>query len=402
MWLWIAAPLSKARSIALGEGWAALRERIAARLARSHIPILIAITVISWGAVALLLREDLSALYGYWDGPMYITVAKAFYRIPPNNPIGRAYKWPTERFAPFLLGYPLAIRAVAPLLGYHWGSVALSVLFSGAACVLFYTLLRELGLSEHPLWLSVVFLFVPYRWLIYRSVGASEPMFMALTLLSLLLFCRRRYALSFGAAALACATRVQGICLVPTYGLMVLLDRERDLRGKVLLLLGVSAIPVLLGLHGLLHDRAFGDWLAYLAVNKELIGPVPFKQIAELFDSDDPWIWYFGSPLYLLLYAITLLGLARLWRLDAGKVVFTYSAIAFVFLAFVTHEDLARYLIPIAPFTWVLGFKEVWEDARSRLVFPVALALTYLYAWQVIPRNGVASWVVQELLAWTP
>ncbi len=398
----IAAPLSKVRSAVFGARWHTLRERIAAIIARSHIPILVVITVISWGAVAGPLREDLSALYRYWDGPMYITVAKAFYRIPLSNPIGRAYKWPPERFAQFLFGYPLAIRVVAPLLGYHWGSVALSVLFSAAACVVFYLMLRELGLSDHPLWLSIVFLFVPYRWLVYRSVGASEPMFMTFTLLSLLLFCKQRYALSFLAAALACATRVQGICLVPTYALMVLIDRKRELRSKVTLLLGISSIPILLCLNGLLHYRAFGNWLTYFAVNEEMIGLVPFKQIIKFFDDTDPWKWYFGAPLYLLLYTITLVGLARLWSLDKRKVVFTYSLIGLVFLAFVTHEDLARYVIPIAPFTWVLGFKEIWEDAKSRLVFPVVLALNYLYAWQLIPSNGVASFVVKELLAWTP
>jgi Gpi18-like mannosyltransferase len=379
-----------------------MRERLAAILARSHIPILIVITLISWGGVALPLREDLTALYRYWDGPMYITVAKTFYRIPLNNPIGGAYKWPPERFAPFLLGYPVAIRAVAPLLGYHWGSVALSVLFSAAACVVFYLLLRELGLSDRPLWLSVVFLFVPYRWLVYRSVSASEPMFMALTLLSLLLFCKQRVALSFWAAALACATRIQGICLIPTYGLLVLMDRERSLRSKAQLLLGISLIPALLVLNGLLHYQAFGNWLAYLSANEEMISLIPFTQFVKFFDDADLWKWYFGTPLYLLLYTITLVGLARLWSLDKRKVVFTYSLTVFVLLAFVTHEDLARYLIPIAPFTWVVGFKEIWEDARLRLVLPVGLILTYLYAWQLIPRNGAASFVVQDLLKWAP
>jgi hypothetical protein len=369
---------------------------------RYHILILVTITVGSWVLLALPLHEDLSVLYRYWDGPMYITVAKTFYNIPRDNPITNAYGWSPQVFAPFLLMYPLAIRLVAPILGYHWGMVFLSVAFSALAAVIFYTMLRDLELSDQPLWLAILFLFVPYRWLIYRSVGASEPMFLALLFLSLFLFAKRRYALSFLAAAIACDTRIQGILLVPTYLVLILIDRRLDLPNKVLLALGTLVIPVLFYLNLMLHAWRFGDFLAYLDVNRGMIHPVPFWQMVDHARHAASVGEYINSQLFLVLYAITLVGLARLWSIDRSKVLFVYSLITFIFVTLIVDEDLSRFMIPVASFTWVLGFKEVWRDRKMQWVLPVILLLTYLYAWNLIPVNQAFAHTTAELLQWRP
>src|SRR5437773_1929976 len=45
------------------------------------------------------------------------------------------------------------------------------------AAVLFYEVLRQWDLVRSPLWTAVLFSFLPPRWLIYHSVGATEPLF---------------------------------------------------------------------------------------------------------------------------------------------------------------------------------------------------------------------------------
>jgi hypothetical protein len=380
----------------------ALLARLAALPPRYHVLILLAVTVLSWGVLVLPLREDLSVVYRYWDGPMYILVAKTLYRIPWENPITDVYTWPPKTFAPFLLAYPLAIRAVASILGYPWGMICLTVLSSAGAAIVFYHMVRDLGLSEDPLGLSIWFLFVPYRWLVYRSVGATEPMFLALTMLSLWMFIRHRYVLSFLAAAVACVTRIQGLLLVPTYLLLILTDPEDNLVPKMLLFVGIVAIPSLLGLNFWLHDRAFGDPLAYFAVNNEMFRLSPFWKMLD-FARYSPFLsGAMGSQLFLVLYAITLIGLVRLWSIDKNQVLFTYALFGFLFLTLISDEDLARFLIPIAPFTWILGFRDVWHDRKMAWAFPVVVALTYAYTWELLPTNTISPEVMRALLTWMP
>ena len=380
----------------------ALQARLVALPPRVHVLILLAVTVLSWGMVALPLREDLSVLYRYWDGPMYIVVAKTLYRIPWENPITDVYGWPPEAFAPFLLAYPLAIRAVAPILGYPWGMICLTVLSSAVAAILFYHMVRDLGLSQNPLGLAIWFLFVPYRWLVYRSVGATESMFLALTMLSLWMFIRHRYALSFLAAAVACVTRIQGLLLVPTYLLLILTDPEDNLLPKMLQFAGIVAIPSLLCLNFWLHDRAFGNPLAYLAVNNEMVRLSPLWKMLD-FARNSPFLaGAMGSQLFLVLYAITLIGLVRLWSIDKSHVLFTYALFGLLFLTLIADEDLARFLIPIAPFTWILGFRDVWHDRKMAWAFPLVVALTYAYTWQLLPTNTMRPEVMSALLAWMP
>lgn len=369
---------------------------------RYHIPILVTVALLSWGAVVLPLSHDLSVLYRHWDGPMYIMVAKTLYRIPPENPLSERYKWPPKRFAPFLMMYPLAIRAVAPLLGYHWGMVGLAVFFATVAAVCFYALLRDSGVTDRPLWLAILFLFVPHRWLIYRSVGASEPMFLAFSLLSLWLFVRRKYVLSFVAAAVACDTRIQGLFLIPAYGLTILLDRDMGRGRKAALLLASAAVSSLLCLNMAIYHRVWGDFWAYLTINNTMVEFMPFGQLIDYVQDVHAWQGYFGSQHYLLLYGITLIGLARLWRIDRGRVLFVYSLFSFAFLTLILHEDLARYLIAVAPFTWLLGFQEVWTDRRILWVVPILLALVYAYAWNAIPLNVADAGPVNSLLQWRP
>lgn len=376
--------------------------RIAGLSPRAHVLILMAITVLSWGILVVPLREDLSVLYRYWDGPMYVMVAKTLYRIPVENPITEVYTWPPKVFAPFLLAYPLAIRAVAPLLGYAWGMITLTVLTSAVAVALFYWVLVDLELTDHPLALSIWFLFVPYRWLVYRSVGATEPLFLVFTILSLHMFVRRRYAWSFAAAALACVTRIQGVLLVPTFLLLVFFDRQHSPLRGLLLLCGVAAIPSLLIGNLWVHARVYGDPLAYLSVNNEMVHFSPFWRLLDLASFSNVMVGGMGSQLLLLLYAITVVGLVKLWRIDRSKVLFVYCFFGTLFLAFVSDEDLARFLIPFAPFTWVLGLQELWNDRRMAWAFAILVPLTYAYTWQLLPSNTIIPEVMRDLLAWSP
>ena len=70
-------------------------------------------------------------------------------------------------------------------------------------------------------------------------------------------------------------------------------------------------------------------------------------------------------------------------------------------LVFVYEKtDEGRELIAVAPFTWLIGFCDVWEDRRVAWAVPWIVLLTYLYTWLIIPRGGIDPQVVPALLEW--
>lgn len=285
--------------------------------------------------------------------------------------------------------------------------VFLSVLFSAVSAVLFYLLLREAHLTARPLWLSLLFLFVPYRWLIYRSVAATEPMFLAFTLGAFYCYQTRRRLGALILAAAACVTRIQGTLLLPTFLFLAVCDRTltppQRMKWAVLALL---IVPSLLVANAAWHAHIFGTPLAYLAANYHMLGVIPFWQMvryAQIMTHEIISIeGYFGSQLYLLLYGINLIGLARLWRADCtrGKMLFVYSLLGIGFLSLITAEDLARYMLAIAPFTWLVAFADLWEDRRTAWALPLVFLLTYLYTWNLIPRGGIDPRLMPALIEW--
>ncbi|HYX20092.1 MAG TPA: hypothetical protein VFA98_04540, partial [Thermoanaerobaculia bacterium] len=124
--------------------------------------------------------SDMAPVYRFWDGPNYLTVARTLYRIGPDNPL-LAYVYDVRFFASYLPVYPMLVRAFA-FLGYERALLLVSVLASTAAVLLFYRLARDVWRLESPAFLSLVFLFLPPRWLLYRSTGATESVYIAATL----------------------------------------------------------------------------------------------------------------------------------------------------------------------------------------------------------------------------
>jgi hypothetical protein len=190
--------------------------------------------------------------------------------------------------------------------------------------------------------------------------------------------------------------------LVPAYVLGILANRDIALQKKVLLSLGTLLIPSLFYLNLGLHYRAFGDVLAYLDVNRNMVHVVPFWQMLDFARHPLNLEEYFGAQLYLLLYVITLIGIVRLYRMGQSRAIILYCLITCAFLTLIVDEDLARFMIPIAPFTWILGFEEIWTDHRVRWMLPVLLLLTYLYVWNLLPHNVAWQRTTSELLEWHP
>jgi len=333
-------------------------------------------------------RGSWDSIYRYWDGPHYYYLAKTLYQVPGNHPF-TAYGLPRSYFASHLPAYPVLIRLCRLLApGYPQAMVLATTASAVVSAVLFHRLLETARLVRSPLWTTLLFAVLPPRWLIYHSVGATEPLFLCFVFAALLAVRDQRPGRAALFGMLASLTRITGVLLVVAL-VAVALGRRRWREALVLSSAGLGV----LGLFAFYHI-VLGDFWAYFRWNLQtshLVRGAPFAVYRAYAAGDN-----FQSTEYLALtYLGYGLGTLLLWK---HREIFAYCAVMFAFNAFVFHVDLARYFLAIAPFAILVGFDGVLSTRAFRLLAPLAAYLTYVYAWSFVRHNLVVEFVYHELL----
>ncbi len=329
--------------------------------------------------------RDMSTVYRFWDGPNYMTVARGLYRISPENPL-LSYVYTPVFFASYLPFYPFCVRVLA-FVGYERALLLATLLATVAAVLIFYRLARDVWKLPSPGFLALVFLFLPPRWVLYRSVGASEAVYIACTLASVWFFEKGRVGRASAAGGLAALTRISGLMIAPAYA--ALLIRER--RYRQLLWLGL--IP--LGLFGYFVFCAyrFGDFFAYFRAHGEkLVRLVPFGFLPVLFEKG----LYHQVEFHILLALVYAVGISRL---RPYPVLFSYCVFEFALHLILSTEDWSRYFLSMAPFALIVGYRELIDTRFFRWALPVLAGLSIYYAWGVLPLNGCRPDIYLRLLA---
>lgn len=331
-------------------------------------------------------RTDMSVVYRFWDGPNYLTVAKTLYAVSPGNPL-LAYVYTPAYYLTHLPLYPLCVRALAWVGGYEAALLLVSMLASIAAVLLFYRLARDVWKLPSPGFLSLVFLFLPPRWLLYRSTGATESLSIALTLLSVYWFEKSRWGRASLFGGLATLTRISGLMLAPAYA--VALAREKRWRAWPWLLL----IPAGLFGYFLFCAIRFGDFFAYLRPHGEKVAALrPFGFLPTLFEKG----LYHQVEFHILLFLVYAVGTFRLRT--RFPVLFWYGVFELLLLVLVSTEDWSRYFLAMAPFSLIVGFHDLIDTRAFRWMFPLFAALAVYYAWGTIPLNGCRPDIYEGLL----
>ena len=326
---------------------------------------------------------DASILVRYWDGPNYLYVAKTLYDIPAEHPLAD-YGEPPGYFACHLPLYPLAIRLLS-FLGYPAGMLAATVLFTVLATLVFYQLLIESKAVAHPLWSALVSLFLPARWLLYHSVGATEAPFLLLVFLSMLAYLRGHYAAAFLLAGISGITRITGLLLGLVYLVMLL----REKRWSKVPLLALVAAPVLL-LFTFYHYQ-FGDFFAYFSENARLLRWRPADVYFAILGMGDAH----SAEFHFVLYGIYGIGVLLLWRFP---LFFAYSAVFYLFNLFLFHDDVSRMMIPIAPFALIVAYDPIIRTRAFAVAAVGLVVLAYIYVWGLLPHNVVTEESWRKLL----
>ena len=344
-------------------------------------------------------QRGMEVLVANYDGPLYLVTAKSFY----NPGIIKSFEFslPVEYYAAHFPLFPLLIKLVAILLGFPYAMLALTVLSSFLAIYFFYKFIKDYVNEKNALWLTAVFSVFPARFLIVRSVGSPEPLFLAAIIASIYYFRKEKYLWAGIWGAVAAFTKSPGILLFLAYLAVIITPRIGKIAtegfSKWVSSLELKKFWPLLFIPGailcvfLLYWITLGDFFAYFhsGDNIHLFFP-PFS----IFDYSAPWVGTFWLEEVLFVYLFGALTLIRLINFRERTLAW-FVGIFFASLIFVSHRDLIRYGLPIVPFA-ILAFSETLIKKEFKIAMIVLAIPIYLFSLSYISQN------VMQVSDWAP
>lgn len=334
-------------------------------------------------------------IYRNFDGIEYIMIAKTFYQ--PNLMAQLPQSLPAIYYAAHFPAYAVLIFLITPLLGALKSMVLASLIFTILSAVSFYFLVRDFKLTVKPLFLSLVFLILPARWLIVHSVGSAEPIFIFLTITSLYLFMKYEQTLKarfiwlagiFG--LLAQLTRPPGILLfiaLSVYILWKFYYLKEFTFVKRLKLAITSYYPLLLIPIGLLsvfslYQLVYQDFFAYFHTGDNIHLTFPPFQV---FNESQAWVGEIWLEDAIFVFLLGFLGALKLIK----KRLYPIAAFVLIYLGastLVAHRDISRYTLPIAPFI-LIAFEQVLISREFKIVLLILGLAIYLYSQNFLLAN---------------
>lgn len=340
--------------------------------------------------------EGFNTIYRNFDGINYIIIAKSLYQERLISPMAQSL--PHTYYAAHFPLYSLMILVLSPLLGFLKSMLVVSVISTAAAAGAFYFLVRDFKFTNHPLWLSLVFLVLPARWLIVHSVGSAEPTFIFFTITALYFFLKfeshRNYlditlAGLFG--LLAQWTRPPGILLFIAFGIYILWKSYSSNIGKFISQTfknSLNSLPLILIPIGLLsifflYQVVYNDFFAYFhsGDNIHLVFP-PF----QVFNINQFWVGDIWLEDVVYVYILGLLAGIMLLKNQAMRILGIYVLTYVGASMFVAHRDISRYILPVFPFA-LIAFEKVLTSKEFKIVFWIMILGIYLYAQNFILQN---------------
>lgn len=321
-----------------------------------------------------------------FDGLNFLVVAKSLYNPVLIEEINAQFLTGNEPIY-FSAHYPLmaliirALSSVVSLPNALLITIVITNLLLAYALVHFFAYFVKN--KKLVMILSLLALFFPARMLSVRAVGSNEPLFMAFVLLSLVAFSKKQNWQSALLGSLAVLTRSPGILLFGAYVISTWYMVHGTWLAKIRSLLPYLLMPItLLGLFGY-YGYTYGDYFAYFnsGDNLHLFFP-PFT----IFSNTATWISDMWREDIVYLYLFYIGGLLLLPR--TASQLKAYALVYGSTLLFVSHRDLARYSLPLAPLVW-LGYENLIArvPASYAKYLWIALIPIYLFGWQFILSN---------------
>lgn len=336
-----------------------------------------------------------NTIFRNYDGIEYIIIAKTFYF--PDQIAQLPQSLPANYFAAHFPGYSLLILAFAPLLGFLKSMIFVSLLFTIASTIAFYFLVKNFKLTSQPLFLSLIFLVLPARWLIIHSVGSSEPVFLFFTILTFYFFLKFEQTSRFSEiilagifGALAQFTRPPGILIFGALGIYILWkifkNREQSIVSKIFKAVvnysPLLLIPLSLTLIFTWYLLAYNDFWAYFHSGDNIHLSFPPFQI---FNKAQYWVGDIWLEDIIYIFILGFLAGIMLFKRGIqplGIFVLTFMVAAIL----IAHRDISRYIAPIFPFA-LIAYEKVLTSKEFKIVLAIIILGIYLYSQNYILNN---------------
>jgi len=341
-------------------------------------------------------QEGMATIMKNFDGLYYVVISKSLYN-PEFITNNFSFNLPAIYYAAHFPLYPLLIKLFSYPLGYLWSMLSIPLIASVLSGIVFYLFLKEFKYSKCPLWLTIIFLLFPARWLIVRSVGSPESLLILFLISSFYFFKKRSYWLAGLFGGLAQLTKPPGGLILLAFAIYLLYENWQGIKDnffKQTVKIIKKAYPLLiipLTLVGVFafYKSSYGDFWAYFhsGDNIHLFWPP-----LQVFNAAAQWVGTFWLEEIIYVYLLGILGVIYLFkqkRLDLA----IFTAIFFYTTLFISHRDIARYSLPLMPFL-IIAFEPFLVKKEFKIAFGIILLPIFLYAINFIAHNTapIADW----------
>jgi Gpi18-like mannosyltransferase len=275
----------------------------------------------------------------------------------------------------------------------------ITTLFSSVLALFYFEKLISTYVDKKDaLFLTFLFSIFPARWLIVRSTGSADPLFVASIIASLYYFKNKKYWFAGLWGMIAQLTKSPGILLFISYLIYFLVPVFKDKTFRINQILNnfnfkrtypILLIPMGLFLVFIFYYVTQGDFWAYFKSgdNIHLFFP-PF----QIFNYSAPWVGTFWLEEITFIYMIGSVGIYRLFMKKEYELAI-FSSVFFLLTLFIAHRDLVRYTLPIVPFLYV-AFADTLVKKEFKIAATVIVVPIYLFSLAFISQNvmPISNW----------
>jgi Gpi18-like mannosyltransferase len=268
--------------------------------------------------------------------------------------------------------------------------LTVTLISSIIAIYFFEKLISQYVSRKDALFLTFLFSIFPARWLIVRSVGSADPLFIGSIIASLYYFKNKKYLLAGIWGAVAQLTKSPGILLFVSYLVFLLAPMVKS---KILTnfkkAYPILLIPLCLLAVFSLYGIVTGDFWAYFRSGDNIhLGFPPF----QIFNYGAPWVGTFWLEEVIFIYLIGAIGVYKLFEkkeIELG----TFAGVFFLLTLFIAHRDLMRYFLPVVPFLFV-AFSDVLLKKEFKIALAIIIIPIYLFSLAFISQNvmPISNW----------
>ena len=335
-------------------------------------------------------QDGMAVIVSNYDGPLYLVVAKTLYN---KALIGGSFQFPlpTEYYAAHFPLFPLLIKFFGIFINYPYAMLTVTLASSILAIYFFKKLISRYVDEKNANFLTFVFSIFPARWLIVRSVGSADPLFVAGILASVYFFKNKKFWTSAIWGMVAALTKSPGILLFAAYVIFYIIEFVKNKKADFNL---KKAYPLLLIPLGLIlvfvfYGFTIGDFFAYFNSGDNIhLSLLPFR----VFNYSAPWVGTFWLEEIIFIYAVGAIGVYKLIQKKELELA-SFTGLFYLTILFVAHRDILRYFLPAVPFLFV-AFSDFLIKKEVKIALGIIMIPIYLYSLAFISQNvmPISNW----------